>query len=257
MGEGAEEVYGDTNSNNRAGIVESFKNGAFKYLVNCGVFTTGFNVPDVDAIVLLRATMSPGLYVQMVGRGLRRAEGKTDCLILDYGKNIERLGPIDDVLVMPTGDRKKKTTWECPQCGKYHPYRKGKNRVDFCDECLYQRPVEEVEREKRIDAVSSSHSIIGQTERVEDVIKTEFRIVQNKSGKPQIQADYQISLFSTVSEYFQLQGPGVFYLKKFLEKVGIKKYENELDLIHQLRELKISRIYYVKDGKFNRITKYE
>jgi DNA repair protein RadD len=60
------------------------------------VLTTGFNAKCVDAIAILRATMSPGLFCQMVGRGLRLHEGKTSCLLLDFGQNISRHGSIDD-----------------------------------------------------------------------------------------------------------------------------------------------------------------
>ena len=60
----------------------------------------GFDAPNVDLIALMRPTKSPGLYVQMVGRGLRIAPGKTDCLVLDFGTNVLRHGPLD--MVRPT-----------------------------------------------------------------------------------------------------------------------------------------------------------
>lgn len=58
--------------------------------------TTGFNAKCVDAIAIMRATMSPGLFCQMVGRGLRLHPAKQNTLILDYGQNIARHGSIDD-----------------------------------------------------------------------------------------------------------------------------------------------------------------
>ena len=60
-------VSGDTPKRERAELVEDYKAGKFKYLVNVGVFTTGFNVTDVDCIALMRPTFSPGLYLQMLG----------------------------------------------------------------------------------------------------------------------------------------------------------------------------------------------
>jgi DNA repair protein RadD len=51
------------------------------------VLTTGFDAPHVDLIAILRPTESVSLYQQIVGRGLRLAPGKTDCLILDYAGN--------------------------------------------------------------------------------------------------------------------------------------------------------------------------
>jgi superfamily II DNA or RNA helicase len=53
---------------------------SFDGLVNCDVLTTGFDAPCIDAIAILRATMSPGLFAQIVGRGLRKHESKTECL---------------------------------------------------------------------------------------------------------------------------------------------------------------------------------
>lgn len=98
---------------------ELFAPAPLKYLVNVGVLTTGFDSPGVDAIAILRPTMSPGLLVQMVGRGFRLHPQKQNCLILDYGGNIARHGPIDQIQVNNikqsprTGEAPAK---ECPEC---------------------------------------------------------------------------------------------------------------------------------------------
>lgn len=98
-------IYGDTPQQERDKTIQEFKEGKIKYLLNVGVLTTGFDAPNVDCIVLARPTASPGLYVQMVGRGLRLCEGKENCLILDYGGNIGRHGPIDDIYMRKRGKR--------------------------------------------------------------------------------------------------------------------------------------------------------
>ena len=67
----------------RAGTVEAFKNGELRVLCNVNLFTEGFDAPDTDCVILLRPTQSRALWCQMIGRGLRTAPGKTDCLILD------------------------------------------------------------------------------------------------------------------------------------------------------------------------------
>jgi DNA repair protein RadD len=77
-------VLGDTEISDRNQIIEDFKNKKFKYLVNVSVLTTGFDAPHVDVIAILRPTESNSLYQQIVGRGLRLAEDKKDCFILDY-----------------------------------------------------------------------------------------------------------------------------------------------------------------------------
>jgi DNA repair protein RadD len=77
-------VLGDTHMQERDQIIEDFKNRKFKYLVNVSVLTTGFDAPHVDVIAILRPTESNSLYQQIIGRGLRLSEEKTDCYILDY-----------------------------------------------------------------------------------------------------------------------------------------------------------------------------
>jgi superfamily II DNA or RNA helicase len=63
--------------------VDDFKSGLTKFMCNVALFTEGFDCPEVDCVVLLRETKSRALWSQMIGRGLRTAPGKTDCLILD------------------------------------------------------------------------------------------------------------------------------------------------------------------------------
>jgi len=84
--------------------------------------------------------MSPSLYVQMVGRGMRLADGKTDCLLLDYGGNIARHGPIDDVKVKPKGKKGdgEAPTKICPQCMAVQA-----PAVRVCGHCGYEWPAPE------------------------------------------------------------------------------------------------------------------
>ena len=89
-------VTGETFAMEREKFLTDFKTGRLRWIVNCDVLTTGFDAPRIDAIAILRATMSPGLFAQIVGRGLRKHESKTDCLILDFGGNISRHGSLDD-----------------------------------------------------------------------------------------------------------------------------------------------------------------
>lgn len=115
-------VTGKTSKADREAIIASFRAKGIKYLVNVAVFTTGFDVPHVDVIALLRATESVGLLQQMVGRGLRIAQGKEDCLVLDYAENMIRHCPDGDIFkptiqakASKSGDYDKLI--ECPSCG--------------------------------------------------------------------------------------------------------------------------------------------
>lgn len=71
------------NKEDRAAIIAEFKSGKLPVLVNCGVLTTGFDHEAVDCVMLARPTKSKILYTQIIGRGLRLADGKEDCLIID------------------------------------------------------------------------------------------------------------------------------------------------------------------------------
>lgn len=98
--------------------IADFKSGKYRAIVGANIFTTGFDHPPIDLIVMLRPTMSPGLWVQMLGRGTRPwyAEGfdlstingrleaieaspKKNCLVMDFGQNTARIGPINDPVI--------------------------------------------------------------------------------------------------------------------------------------------------------------
>lgn len=90
-------VTGDTPKSEREQILADYKAGRIRALTNANVLTTGFDAPCIDLIAMLRPTMSPSLYVQMAGRGLRIAQDKKDCLVLDFAGVVETHGPITDV----------------------------------------------------------------------------------------------------------------------------------------------------------------
>lgn len=79
----------------RADIVRDFGNGEFQYLVNCGVFLEGFDVPRIACVAMARPTTSRAVYAQAIGRGTRGGwrrpiPGKEDCLVLDFVGNSGR-----------------------------------------------------------------------------------------------------------------------------------------------------------------------
>ncbi len=113
-------VCGDTLPFERAETLKRFKGGRLKYLVNVNVLSTGFDAPNIDCVALLRPTNSPGLYYQMVGRGFRLDPSKTDCLVLDFGGNILRHGPVDALEIKGrpagAGEASGGPAKECPRC---------------------------------------------------------------------------------------------------------------------------------------------
>jgi DNA repair protein RadD len=129
----AETVTGETPGKEREAIFTAFKAGSIRALTGANVFTTGFDAPAVDLIAMLRPTLSAVLYVQMLGRGTRKADGKVDCRVLDFAGNVRRHGLVDAVTPHANGvarernddggDRRTPSTDEkpCPECKASNP----------------------------------------------------------------------------------------------------------------------------------------
>lgn len=86
-------VSGETSPSIRKLHISNFRSGKIRVLTNYGVLTTGFDAPKVQAIYITRPTFSKGLYLQMIGRGLRGPVngGTRDCLIVDIEDNFENM----------------------------------------------------------------------------------------------------------------------------------------------------------------------
>ena len=80
----AQYVSGETKTKERDSIVKDFKAGKINVLFNCGVFTEGTDIPNIDSIFLLRPTKSKQLLIQMVGRGLRLHDEKEKLIVTDF-----------------------------------------------------------------------------------------------------------------------------------------------------------------------------
>lgn len=98
-------ITGETPVEVRAAAIKRFRARSLTALVNCNVLTTGFDATNIDLIAFLRATCSPVLWTQSAGRGMRVHPGKENCRLLDFGGNIFRHGPIDDVTLRRSGER--------------------------------------------------------------------------------------------------------------------------------------------------------
>lgn len=80
----AAHVDGTTPTDERDAAVAALADGSIKVLSNVEVFTEGFDLPAIDAVILLRPTKSLALFLQMIGRALRLADGKSEALIFDH-----------------------------------------------------------------------------------------------------------------------------------------------------------------------------
>lgn len=112
--------------------IRAFKSNELRAIVNYGKLTTGFNHPQIDLIGMLRPTLSVPLWVQMLGRGTRIAEGKNNCMVLDFARNTPRLGPINDPVIpkMKKSEAGEMPVKICESCGAYNH-----TKVRFCCQC--------------------------------------------------------------------------------------------------------------------------
>lgn len=226
-GEEVGEVYGDTPDEKRSSYISRFKSGQLRWLVNCNVLTLGFDAPNVDCVAIVRATMSPGLYYQMCGRGFRIAEGKVDCLILDFGSNVMRHGPVDTLAPdgkKPSGNGQAPAK-PCPEeeggCGAliHAAYM-------TCPHCSYQFP----KKEPKHDGQSSDGTIISQSREVE-VESVSYSLHTGKeSGIYSLRVSYSTGI-SQVSEFVCLEHEGYAREKAFAwwSKRGEKPIPETID----------------------------
>ena len=119
-------VLGETPAGERAATIAAYRRGALRCLVNVAALTTGFDVQEVDMLVMRRRTKSLGLYIQMVGRLLRTIgghidmsilRGKADGLVVDFAGNIDQHGPLDFLRPKET----KASLVSCDACGNRNP----------------------------------------------------------------------------------------------------------------------------------------
>ena len=96
QGISAAAVYGSMNKDERKKILKGLKKGTIRVVTSCGVLCEGFDEPSLETILMCRPTRSRSLFIQCIGRGLRRSPetGKVDCLVLDFADNAHNLNAI-------------------------------------------------------------------------------------------------------------------------------------------------------------------
>jgi DNA repair protein RadD len=106
MGVGAALITGKTPMEERTDMIGQFRRGELRHMVNVGVFTTGFDVPELDSIVLARPTMSLALYYQMVGRGVRKDPARPDKMlrVFDFAGCVKKLGKVETIRLRKEDD---------------------------------------------------------------------------------------------------------------------------------------------------------
>ncbi|RUM45132.1 MAG: DNA helicase [Desulfocapsa sp.] len=205
-----ETITGKTPADERAKMLLDFKAENIRALVSVGVLSTGFNAPKVDLIGLLRATMSTSWYVQALGRGMRMAEGKENCLVLDFAGNIEHHGPVDNLTIRTPSDKKGDTipVKECPECATYTLIS---HKV--CPECGFEFITElpaEKDEELKIDSTATTAPVMGGVTPPEWVSIDHWDAYYHEKkggGTPSLRVEYCSSL-ETYSEWICIEHQG-------------------------------------------------
>ena len=124
-GIGVAMVTGKTPKTERERLIEQFKAGEIKHMLNVGVFTTGFDAPVLDTVILARPTMSLALYYQMVGRGIRLDpdDPEKQLHVYDLVGVVERLGRVETIRVQREAHGFRDEVWsEVGRCDNWALY---------------------------------------------------------------------------------------------------------------------------------------
>ena len=186
-----------------------FERESLKYLVNVNVLTTGFDAPNIDCVAILRPTMSPGLFYQIAGRGFRLHPGKKNCLVLDFGGNVLRHGPVDQIRAKEkVGDNKgvEAPAKECPDC--HSVIAAG---YATCPDCGFEFP--KSERANHDPNASSEAVLSGQVSETRYDVHDVLYSVHVKQGADEnapktMRVDYRIGFYQYKSEWVCFEHAG-------------------------------------------------
>ena len=249
-------LTGDTPLKERDEILNEFKSGKLRCICNVMVLTTGFNCPGTDMICLLFSTISPGKYIQVVGRGTRNAPGKTDCLVMDYGNNIVTHGVLDAIDIVKKNDvfnckPSPPPMKECPACKCiFHA------RIMKCPGCGYDFPLPDASVKHGVEAYDGAVLADQQKPFMVDVTDT-WVSRHKKSGKPdsvkvafydKMEKEWPmwLSLDST-SQYAQEKSQAI------VKQLGGKAVDVDSALDEHFNWKQVDKIQVRMDGRFPRI----
>lgn len=193
-------------SKDRDRNIRAYQEGEYKWMVNNGILTTGFDHPPIDIMGIARLILSPGLWGQMLGRGTRplyaagfnlatmegrlasiAASVKQNTMVLDFGNNVTRLGTINDLRVPSPPERKRKGDAPvriCDNCGCYNHAS-----ARTCWQCGFEFP-----RYLKIDESAGTRALVkGVNSRVAPIDAPKYKEIPvdrvtyqqwKKQGKP-------------------------------------------------------------------------
>lgn len=264
----SEVVSADTPKAERERIIEDFRAGRIRALCNVAVLTTGFDVPAVDCIALLRNTKSPVLYVQIAGRGMRvlggnitesAARGKSDCLWLDFTDTTANLGPVD--AIQGRGPKRKMTSERpvklCEECGSINAVS-----ARQCIDCGALFDI--VEQAPHGTKVSAAAIMSGQKSAVvKYTISNVTYAKHQKPGKPpSLRVEYWSGLRIVAKEWIGIESDNHFAASRashwWWSRSGASTPTTVDQAIKSTDALRSpSVVYVIESGKYPEITGFE
>ena len=258
-------VTGKTPMAQRTEILKRFKAGDIQAVTNANVLTTGFDFPDLDLIAMLRPTLSPALYVQMAGRGLRPKAHTDSCLVLDFAGNVETHGPITRVRPpSKSGGGGEAPIKVCDACHEIVHIS-----VMICPECGYEWPPSEEPYERlrlRDDDIMGADSELQMPVR-----SWSWSEYTSRAGNNMLKATYYGRLSDKpIDEYFCVLNPGfagqkaVGEIQKISQSSGCREELIAADGLYAAsvvlnKSTPPSEIIYEKNGRYFNVVrrKYE
>lgn len=249
----ADYVTGDMTPTERDAKIRMFTSGQIRFLFNAMLLTTGFDYPAIDCIVMLRPTKSTGLYVQIMGRGLRLHSDKQNTLVLDFAGNIERHGPIDQIRIKKKGPKSELSVApvkECPDCHELLH-----TSVALCPSCGHEFPRSNPHGTQAADGV-----IVAALEQPKVYAVTEVTYTSHqKPGKPPtVKIEYMCGA-SFFTEYLPIEDERSFVRKHaviWCWNRGIQCPDSVSDFLKMADENKIptpDTITVKPEGKYWRV----
>jgi len=200
-------ISGQSSTSERDATLKRFRDGGLKYLANVNVLTTGFDATHIDCVALLRPTLSPGLYYQMVGRGFRCHPGKQNCLVLDFGGNVLRHGPVDAIQISEAAETLGEAPAKmCPECRSLIAAG-----YSVCPECGFEFPPPD--RQKHEAKASQTGVLSGEATDVRyDVLDVRYSVHLKRDadeGTPRtMRVEYRLGLDHWQSEWVCFEHTG-------------------------------------------------
>jgi superfamily II DNA or RNA helicase len=217
-----EHIDGTTPTAERKRILQWYRERPNALISNVGILNAGFDEPNIDVVILYRATKSISLFLQMCGRGSRVTETKKDFTILDFGNNVQRHGFWEQERQWNLIKKKKKEgvapVKDCPECFAIIPAR-----LMTCTECGHEFQKSEKEEEAEL-IVELSKLSYGQ---IQDEIKTadfkKLEMIAQAKGYKKTWIYYHLKTEKDLIDYAKYKG----YHSNWVDYQIQKREQNE------------------------------